>query len=431
MIEGVQPEGPLSFDFVVQRPRPARGWTTFGAMRRNGEWTDPSERRWHGYTSRGLFVAGLVLTAAILGLNTFLLAGRPYAGSLSADGWPSKPVAVAVVVLQAAALALPRARLPGTVLSIVGASTLVYAPDFATGYIPHVVAFFAAGAYASRQLQRLAWIYVGAFAAFAGVATVAGLVRPAAARWPVVIVAVLASCVLAGGRSQEMQRSARAAMALAERERAEELRRTVAEERSRIARELHDVLAHSVSVISVQARAAGSVMDSDPERARTAISSIESLARQSMDEIRRLLGVLRSDDSQSSPLGPQPGLAELSELAEQTTAAGVRVHLEVETTDEPLPPGLELCAYRIVQESLTNVLKHAGASSATVIVSRRAGDLVLEITDDGTPLPTPSRVGHGLIGMRERVAVFGGELETGHSPEGGWRVLARLPVGGN
>jgi signal transduction histidine kinase len=372
---------------------------------------------WHGYTSRSTFVAGAFVAAAIAAVNTGFAVRRPSTG----------PIAVAAVLVQALVLVLPRARLAGVTLAVVAATTILYAPDFATGYVPHVVAFFAAGAHGSRRLQRIAIGLLAAFAVWAAVRYLGFSLPPADARWWIVVIAVLATCVLAGARNQEMQRSARAAVALEERERAEEISRTVAEERARIARELHDVLAHTVSVIALQADAAASVLDDDPERARTAITTVSTLARQSLDEIRRLLGVLRAGDD-ARTLGPQPGLDGLRELAEQTSASGVQVSLVVEGDGGPLPPGLELCAYRIVQESLTNVLKHAGEARASVRVERHPDALVLEITDGGrggAAEPTP---GHGLIGMRERVALFGGDLQAGPVSAGGWRVRARLPT---
>jgi signal transduction histidine kinase len=202
----------------------------------------------------------------------------------------------------------------------------------------------------------------------------------------------------------------------------------VAEERSRIARELHDIISHTVSVIGLQAGAAERMLDRDPERARQPLQSIQERARESVLELRRLFGILREGEERAE-LTPQPRLAQLDLLLEQVRAAGLDVELHLEGDSQPLPPGVELSAYRIVQEALTNVLKHAQASRADVLL--RYGDraLELEVTDDGTGTPTNGS-GHGLIGMRERAALYGGTLTTGGRPSGGFFVAAQLPHDG-
>ena len=202
----------------------------------------------------------------------------------------------------------------------------------------------------------------------------------------------------------------------------------VAEERSRIARELHDIISHTVSVIGVQAGAAERMLDRDPERARQPLQSIQERARESVLELRRLFGILREGEERAE-LTPQPRLAQLGLLLEQVRAAGLDVELHVEGDSQPLPPGVELSAYRIVQEALTNVLKHARASRADVLL--RYGDraLELEVTDDGTGAPA-NGTGHGLIGMRERAALYGGTLIAGRQPNGGFVVAAQLPHDG-
>jgi signal transduction histidine kinase len=202
----------------------------------------------------------------------------------------------------------------------------------------------------------------------------------------------------------------------------------VAEERSRIARELHDIISHTVSVIGLQAGAAERMLDRDPERARQPLQSIQERARESVLELRRLFGILREGEERAE-LTPQPRLAQLGLLLEQVRGAGLDVELHVEGDSEPLPPGVELSAYRIVQEALTNVMKHARASRADVVL--RYGDraLELEVTDDGTGAPVNGS-GHGLIGMRERAALYGGNLTTGRKPSGGFFVAAQLPHDG-
>jgi signal transduction histidine kinase len=202
----------------------------------------------------------------------------------------------------------------------------------------------------------------------------------------------------------------------------------VAEERSRIARELHDIISHTVSVIGLQAGAAERMLDLDPERARQPLQSIQERARESVLELRRLFGILREPEERAE-LTPQPRLAQLGLLLEQVRAAGLDVELRIEGDSEPLPPGVELSAYRIVQEALTNVLKHTRASRADVLLRYGDRTLELKVTDDGIGAPANGG-GHGLIGMRERAALYGGTLTTGRQPGGGFFVAAQLPHDG-
>ncbi len=201
----------------------------------------------------------------------------------------------------------------------------------------------------------------------------------------------------------------------------------VAQERSRIARELHDVVAHSVSVMVVQAGAAQRVIEGDPARARDALSSIETAGRQSLVELRRLLGVLRADDG-SHGVAPQPGLAQVDELIERARAAGLDAGIRVDGEQRALSMGADLAAYRIVQEALTNVIKHAAASAVNVTIRYLPGALDLSIRDNGGGPRNTHAPGHGLIGMRERVAMFGGTLSAGKAPEGGFTVAAHIPL---
>jgi signal transduction histidine kinase len=221
----------------------------------------------------------------------------------------------------------------------------------------------------------------------------------------------------------------------AELERAREAlaRRAVAEERLRLARELHDVVAHSMSVIAVQSGVGAHVADSQPEEVGKVLAAIETTSRSALTELRRLLGVLRQDGEPPGSLAPVPGLADLDSLLAEVANAGLAVKLRVEGTPSPLPAGVDLSAYRIVQEALTNVVKHAGTARAQVTIRYRDRDLTVEVTDDGRGVGAVAgdgRVGtgHGLIGMRERVAAFGGDLEVGPRPGGGFRVAARLPL---
>jgi signal transduction histidine kinase len=200
------------------------------------------------------------------------------------------------------------------------------------------------------------------------------------------------------------------------------------EERARIARELHDVIAHSVSVIVIQAGAAEPLVDEDPDQARQALRSIRSTASDALGEMRRLLGILRTT-ADELVLNPQPSVAQLEPLLAQTRIAGLEVGLRIEGKPRPIPPGLDLAAYRIVQEALTNTRKHSRASRADVSLRYTPSALEVEIVDDGTaPAAAASNGGHGLVGMRERVALYDGTLTTGTRQDGGYAVRAVLPT---
>jgi signal transduction histidine kinase len=200
----------------------------------------------------------------------------------------------------------------------------------------------------------------------------------------------------------------------------------IAEERARIARELHDVVAHAISVIVLQARGGRRLLDTEPEQTRAALGTIERSGQQALVEMRRLVAMLRESDEQLA-LAPQPSLSQLDGLLEKVRAAGLPVELAVEGDPVELPPGIDLSAYRIVQEALTNALKHAGPARARVHLVYRVDGLEVEVADDGAGGANGSGHGHGLAGIRERVAVYGGELEAGQRAEGGYALRARLP----
>ncbi|WP_322788971.1 sensor histidine kinase [Lentzea waywayandensis] len=233
------------------------------------------------------------------------------------------------------------------------------------------------------------------------------------------------------GARRAYQREMEQRLALLETERDQQAKIAVGEERSRIARELHDVVAHSVSVMIVHADGAAYTIRSQPEVAENAVRTIADTGRQALTEMRRLLGVLRSDDAETQ-WAPQPDARGVVELAENTRAAGVPVRLEITGDVDDLPVGVGLSVYRIVQEALTNTIKHAGAgTTALVRLARMPEELRLEVTDNG--FGTPHDVvkvsgGNGLIGMRERAAVLGGEFEAGPNPGGGWRIRATFPL---
>jgi signal transduction histidine kinase len=232
-------------------------------------------------------------------------------------------------------------------------------------------------------------------------------------------------------RRQEAIVAARERAAELEAARDELARRAVSEERLRIARELHDVVAHSMSIIAVQSGVGAHVLDSQPEEARKALAAVEATSRQALVEMRRLLGVLRAEAEPRGSLAPAPGLADVEALATEVARAGVRVEVRVEGAPAELPAGLELSAYRIVQEALTNVVRHAGPATAQVAVRYGPGRVTVEVVDDGRGGdPGRDHGGHGIAGMRERAALYGGTLEAGPRPEGGFRVVASLPVEG-
>jgi len=214
---------------------------------------------------------------------------------------------------------------------------------------------------------------------------------------------------------------------IAERERDLAAREAVVEERARIARELHDVIAHHVSMIVLQAGAERRVLDGANASTREVLETVERTGRSALTEMRRLLGMLRADANE--PLAPQPGLSDVRTLVTQLREAGLPVELQVEGERCELPVGIELSAYRIVQEALTNALKHAREARASVSIRYRRDSLELEIADDGNGTSTPvSSGGHGLVGMRERVALYGGRLDAGRRPNGGFAVRVLLPI---
>jgi signal transduction histidine kinase len=233
---------------------------------------------------------------------------------------------------------------------------------------------------------------------------------------------------LAGRRALIDELRARAGRLEAERE--ERAREAVTDERTRIARELHDIVAHCVSVMVIQTGAARRVADSDRVAAREALGAVESSGREALGEMRRMVGVLRKGDAELADAA-QPDLSQLAALAARARAAGLPVELHVEGQPRELPAGVELVAYRVVQEALTNSIKHAGEARARVVVLYGSSTLELEISDDGRgPVPAEQEhgSGHGLVGMSERLRLYGGELRSGRRRGGGFAVRARIPL---
>jgi signal transduction histidine kinase len=229
-----------------------------------------------------------------------------------------------------------------------------------------------------------------------------------------------------GGRLRETDAARRLAEQV-EAEREEQAGLAVAEERARIARELHDVVGHSVSVMTVQASAVRRLLEDDQEKEREALLVVEQTGREALAEMRRMVGVLRRPD-EAPALAPQPSLEHIEKLVAHTRETGLPVELRVEGMPTQLPAGVDTTAYRIVQEALTNAVKHARATKAEVVVRYSDGTVELTVSDDGRGGGDGGGSGHGLVGMRERVSVYGGELEAGPQPGGGFRLRATLPV---
>ena len=301
---------------------------------------------------------------------------------------------------------------------------------FNASYFAFVVSLYSAGLYAANKKVSVA----AALVALGSVLTAAALLdeefrgNPRAFFFNASIVIVFFYVGYIGRVRRDYLEERAARM---EREREEETSRAVAREQARIARELHDVVAHSVGLMTVQAGAANLVFAKNPDAALSSLSSIEKTGRVALGELRRLLGVLRTEN-EGGELSPQPGLDQINELVAEVEAAGVEVEVTVEGDLRDLPTALGLSAYRILQEGLTNVLKHAGRwARAEVLVRRTQNVLVLEVADDGRGVASEvSKLmgGHGLIGMRERVALFGGRMSTGPRRGGGYLVRTVIPL---
>jgi signal transduction histidine kinase len=248
---------------------------------------------------------------------------------------------------------------------------------------------------------------------------------------PVITIAVPLAMIIAW----LIGNSIRQAQARAELVRAQAAAQSTLAERLRIARELHDSVAHSVGIIAIQAGAGRRVFDTSPAEARDALAAIEATSRETLSGLRRMVTGLRRAELEpgagQAPLGPAPGLADVGRLAAMTLDAGVQVDVEWRGTWTPLPAGIDLSAFRIIQEAVTNVVRHAGTDECRVVIDQRDGQLSIEVTDSGRGGPAAGPVagtGYGITGMRERAALLGGDFSAGPRPGGGFRVAARLPV---
>jgi signal transduction histidine kinase len=381
-----------------------------------------------GRPDRGLFgvvppgrptdVAVAVLVGVVqLGLTT--LAARHRTDRLSLDLLSYLLLAVGPVAL------LWRRRSPVGVLAVVmGACVLYFALGYPYGpaWLALIVALWTA---VTGGARRAAWVttFLG-LAVYFTLAAVVGRVEPIN---PATVAAHTSSLLLVLAVA-ELAMAGRQRRLAADRTRAEEDRRRAGEERMRIARELHDVLAHNISLINVQAGVALHLMDEQPGQSRSALVAIKQASNDALGELRSVLDVLRQGD-EAPPRSPASGLAHLDSLVSGAGATGLEVRTRVEGTPRPLSAGTDLAAYRIIQEALTNVTRHAGPATASVLVRYTKDGLTVQVDDDGRGPSSPNGTGgNGILGMRERVAALGGDLDAGPRPGGGFRVLAHLPL---
>jgi signal transduction histidine kinase len=376
-------------------------------------------------TRRALIDLGLPLALAAVAL------GEVVASSDIDAPWP-------VAGMFALGTTLPliwRRRAPLVVL--VAALTCVAIPDtlYQVGnnasapFAGLLVAAYASGAYTSRRDGRIAAGIIGVMVALMAVSIGEDVIGDAVFIGGIMF-AVWGAATVVRSR-QELATALAARTVELEHEREDKARLAVAQERARIARELHDVVAHNLSIMVVQAGAERRAIGDERPETSEVLATIEATGRAAMAEMRRLLGMLRRSDDELA-LAPQPSLRYLDDLVEQVREAGMPVDLRIEGEPRPIAPGIDLSAYRIVQEALTNALKHAGPAHARVTVRYGDRELDVEIADDGEGAAeeTPAG-GHGLVGMRERVRIYGGELEAGRRRGGGFRIRAKLPLVGD
>ncbi|MBB5896032.1 sensor histidine kinase [Kutzneria kofuensis] len=327
------------------------------------------------------------------------------------------PVAAGFVLTLAATLPVAVRRIwPVAVYWVVLAAceTLVLVPVITAPFDAVAFAIYPIATMRSRRTAVIALL--GALAVF-----VAGVVGPMGGQ----AVSAAAIVITAWGLGVFVREHRIYVVA----QREHEVRAAAARERLRIARELHDVVANGMSLIALQAGVAGYVLDSRPEEARRALASIEETSRAGLTELRQMLPLLRAaDDGEPEPTEATPGLADLDTLVRRAAEVGVAVTVEIDGA-RPLAAGLELSAYRIVQEAITNVIKHAGPARVTVVLRYAVDELIIEVADDGSG-GVATTGGHGILGMRERVALYGGSLTAGPEPDGGFLVRAVLPTGG-
>jgi signal transduction histidine kinase len=365
------------------------------------------------------YVSPQVWDALLAGV-VFLVAGVTV--TVGRDQGPAPAfVRYAIVAAACAPLAFRR-RWPIGVLATTGAATAIY-PIVSSGApteLALIIAAYSAASFVDRRTFTRVALPIAATAAL-----VDQLAQQRHGNWVEVVVG-LTFTVLLPMLLGRITYNRRLRIAADRRRAADD---AVATERARIARELHDVVAHAMAVMVVQAGAARTIVDRDPDGAKAAMGEVETMGRTGLVEMRRLIGVLTADDDVAERM-PQAGLAHLDELLRTVRAAGVPVELLRVGDERPLPAGADVNAYRVIQEALTNTLKHAGKAHASVTLAYTEDALVIEIADDGVGPRHDGPPGHGLIGMRERVGVFGGSLDAGRRAGGGFVVRARFPTGG-
>jgi signal transduction histidine kinase len=371
----------------------------------------------------------LLIGALAIAAMLELVIGRNSPGAPSTTLWFAVP-AVAVMVLPLFGRRRSPFAAPAAYWLL--ATSLSFADG---GLIPFMVALFPIGMASAFLLgnlrdSRQAW--TGLAIVLGGITTVVYNIPGHATPELLFIPVDFGISWVAGFALRERAEQAEAAevrATQAEREREAAARVAVAEERARIARELHDIVAHAVSVMVLQVGAVRHKLPDALAEDRDALRSVECAGRTALAEMRRLLAAIRPDGDEAE-LVPQPGLDGLDSLLEEIERAGLPVELHVDGEAFPLPRGVELSAYRIVQEGLTNALKHAGASDADVTVRYRPDELEIEVRDNGQGSATSDGLGHGLVGVRERVKIYGGEMTAGRATEGGFVLSTRLPVSG-
>lgn len=353
-----------------------------------------------------------------------LVDGPPRSGHQPAPGEWIRPVVVAVVA--AAPLALRR-RYPLTVLWIVLVAVLATPPDTPRlTFYAGVVAAYSAAAYSPYRVRTLASLVMAVL--LVDVVTRDTTLPTVPSKYVPLLILVPTVVAAYGLRTWKLRtQESRVRLSTVEREQAEALRRAAERERARIARELHDVVTHNVSVMVIQAGAARKVMDVSSDLAREALLAVEASGRAAMSELRHVMGLLAMD-ADGPDLAPQPGLDQLEDLVARVRDTGMPVELTVAGGPRRVPSGIGLAAYRVVQEALTNTVKHAAGATAAVTVEYGADHLRVEVTDTGGAKAAATGTGRGLIGLRERLAVYSGTLRTGPRPLGGYRVTALIPL---
>jgi signal transduction histidine kinase len=393
-------------------------------MRPHSEYLQTVKRLWP--LARRYWFDAVILAALGIGLTGTVL-GRDHING------PEGPLWFDVLAIPAIVLPLlARRRFPFGAPAVMGAAAALTSfvdktvvPYDGVTFLVGCAALFLVGSLPDRSQA------VAGFAVAEGVLAVVVHNDPRSAVGNFVVATIIFFIVwtiaFGVGRKSVEADEAKERAVRAEREREEQARTAVADERARIARELHDVVGHSVSVMTVQASGVRRLLKPDQQRERDALLIVERTGREALAEMRRMVGVLRRPE-EAPALAPQPSLEHLERLVEHAREAGLPVELHVEGEAVQLPVGVDLTAYRLVQEGLTNALKHARATRAEVLVHYSDGQIEVAVSDDGRGVGSDDGGGHGLVGMRERVSVYGGELDAGPRPGGGYRLRARLPL---